>query len=210
VWEGGISLLGGIFGAIIAGVPRMRKAGLSFWAVMDAAAPGVALGIIIGRSGDLVVGDHLGKTTDFFLGYRCPPFDVETASPCAPTAFMTRTPGAIVHQTALYDLLLTTALLCLLLWLRRSARWDGLLITVFATWYATGRIIEDFLREDLRRFGLTGSQVTAAVTLTICGLWLVFGRRTPRWGRWDRPPPAGTGTAAPTMTGPLPETAGEE
>ena len=38
---------------------------------MDAAAPGLALGIAIGRVGDLVVGDHLGKETDFALGFKC-------------------------------------------------------------------------------------------------------------------------------------------
>src|SRR5439155_11130335 len=82
VWQGGISLIGGIFGAIIAALPRMRTCRLSFWKVMDAAAPGIALGVIIGRIGDLIVADHLGKQTSFFLGYKCPPADVSTAFPC--------------------------------------------------------------------------------------------------------------------------------
>jgi phosphatidylglycerol:prolipoprotein diacylglycerol transferase len=177
VWQGGISLLGGIFGAILLAMPEMRRRRISFWKQMDAAAPGLALGIVIGRIGDLVVGDHLGKVTDFFLGYRCPPPDVETASPCDP--------GTIVHQTALYDLLLTAVLLAVLLLVRRKSRYDGFLITLFAAWYAGQRIFEDFLRDDVRRFGLTGSQITAIVTLAVCGAWLLLGRRTPRWGRWD-------------------------
>ena len=61
VWQGGISLLGGIIGAILLALPEMRKRRLSFWKLMDAAAPGIALGVIIGRIGDLIVGDHLGK-----------------------------------------------------------------------------------------------------------------------------------------------------
>ncbi|HVE47977.1 MAG TPA: prolipoprotein diacylglyceryl transferase [Acidimicrobiales bacterium] len=177
VWEGGISLLGGIFGAIAAAMPEMKKRGMSFWKAMDAAAPGMALGITIGRIGDLVVADHLGKVTDFFLGYRCPPASVETASRCVS--------GTIVHQTALYDLLLTAVLLAVLLRLRRTHRFDGFLIMVFGAWYGTQRIIEDFLREDVRHFGLTGSQMTAIVTVVVCLSWLVLARRTPRWGRWD-------------------------
>ena len=175
VWKGGISLLGGIFGAIALALPKMRSERLSFWKVMDAAAPGIALGIIIGRIGDLIVADHLGKTTDFFLGYKCP--YVQTASPCIP--------GTVVHQTALYDFFDTIVLLGALLRLRQRDRYDGFLIVVFGAWYGAMRVVEDFLREDVRHFGLTGSQWTALVTVAVC-LWaLFFLRRTPEWGRWD-------------------------
>src|SRR3546814_9551505 len=50
VWESGISLFGGIFGGVLAAVPVMHRERLSFWRLMDAAAPGLALGILIGRS----------------------------------------------------------------------------------------------------------------------------------------------------------------
>ncbi|MGI8683708.1 MAG: prolipoprotein diacylglyceryl transferase [Acidimicrobiales bacterium] len=180
VWEGGISLLGGFFGAIGFTMPAMRRRRLSFWKLMDACAPGMAIGVVVGRVGDLVVGDHLGKMTDFFLGYRCPSDIVDTASPCIP--------GTVVHQTALYDLLLTIPLLVALLWLRRKPRFDGFLIMVFGAWYGSQRILEDFLREDVRRFGLTGSQMTALVTVTVTLSWLAFVRRTPKWGRWDELP----------------------
>jgi phosphatidylglycerol:prolipoprotein diacylglycerol transferase len=179
VWQGGISLIGGFFGAIIAALPEMRKRRLSFWKVMDAAAPGMAMGVIIGRIGDLIVADHLGKSTKFFLGYKCPPADVSTASPCL---------GGVVHQTALYDFVLTIILLLLLLRLRRTPRWDGFLILVFATYYGVGRVIEDFLREDVRHFGLTGSQWSSLVVVIISAAWLLVRRRTPGWGRWDDAP----------------------
>lgn len=198
VWQGGISLLGGIIGAIAFAMPGMKKRGISFWKIMDASAPGLALGIVIGRIGDLIVGDHLGKPTDLFFGYRCPPLDVDTASPCDP--------GVVVHQTALYDLVLTLGLLVLLLVLRRKPRFDGFLIMVFGAVYGAQRILEDFLRDDVRRLGLTGSQITAVVAVLVCGGWLLFRRRTPAWGRWDEPSRpgagvgAGMGRAAPTPT----------
>ncbi|MDQ1437215.1 MAG: phosphatidylglycerol---prolipoprotein diacylglyceryl transferase [Acidimicrobiaceae bacterium] len=182
VWKGGISLLGGFFGAILLALPEMRKRRLSFWKVMDAAAPGMALGVFVGRIGDLIVGDHLGKPTTFFLGYKCPPADIETAQRCVP--------GTIVHQTALYDLILVTVLLAGLLFLRRRRpdHYDGFLISVFGAWYGVQRIIEDFLREDTRHFGLTGSQITAILTVLLCMWHLSFVRRTPKWGRWDELP----------------------
>lgn len=209
VWEGGISLLGGIFGAIILALPVARRLKVDAWKGLDAAAPGLALGIIIGRIGDLIVGDHLGKTTSFFLGYRCPPLDVATASPCGSDTFP-NVPGVVVHQTALYDLLLTCGLLALLLWLRRRGHrggrhYDGFLIIVFGAWYGTGRLIEDFLREDLRRFGLTGSQLTALATMAVCFTWLAFIRRKPRWGHWEEPALGDSKGGGPTMAEPLRE-----
>ena len=183
IWEGGISLLGGFIGAILLALPEMRKRRLSFWKVMDAAAPGMALGVIIGRIGDLIVADHLGTPTHFFLGYRCPGPFVQTASACNGGTI------GVVHQTALYDLILTVILIGGLLALRRTPRYDGFLITVFGVWYGMQRVIEDFLREDVKHdiFGvrLTGSQITAIITMVLCLWHLATVRRTPRWGRWD-------------------------
>lgn len=70
IWEGGISLVGGIAGAVILAYPIMRRYGYRFLQVMDSAAVGLAFGIFLGRTGDLLIGDHLGKPTDFALGWR--------------------------------------------------------------------------------------------------------------------------------------------
>lgn len=178
VWEGGISLLGGIAGGVLAAIPVMRREQLRFWSLMDAAAPGLALGILIGRIGDLVVGDHLGKPTDFVLGFRCT--GANSASPCEASL------GQGVHLPALYDLVSVTVLLGVLLVVRRRQRWDGFVILVFAAWYGTGRIIEDFFRIDVTHgSGLTGSQWTSLVLVT-SSLWvLLVWRRTPGWGDWS-------------------------
>lgn len=180
VWEGGISLLGGIAGAVLAAIPVMRWQHLRFWSLMDAAAPGLALGILIGRIGDLVVGDHLGKPTDMPLGFRCTGAD--SASPCVAAI------GQGVQMPALYDVVSVSLLLGVLLWLRRRPRWDGFLILLFAAWYGTGRIVEDFFRIDVTHgTGLTGSQWTSLIVVA-ASLWvLLVGRRTPGWGDWTAP-----------------------
>jgi phosphatidylglycerol:prolipoprotein diacylglycerol transferase len=49
IWNGGISLLGGIAGGLALGLPVIRRAGLPLWPVLDGIAPGLALGIAIGR-----------------------------------------------------------------------------------------------------------------------------------------------------------------
>lgn len=180
VWEGGISLFGGIFGGVLAAVPVMHRERLSFWRLMDAAAPGLPLGILIGRIGDLLVGDHLGEPTDFVLGFRCT--DQDTASRCVAAV------GEGVHQPALYDMVNAGSLLIALLVLRRRPRWDGFLILVFAAWYGAGRFFEDFFRiDDTVVPGLSGSQLTALTLVVLAGGWLAFVRRTPGLDTARRP-----------------------
>jgi phosphatidylglycerol:prolipoprotein diacylglycerol transferase len=180
IWEGGISLLGGILGGIAAALPLVRRARLDVWSTLDAAAHGLALGILIGRIGDLVVADHLGKPTEFILGYRCPTAD--TASPCIAAV------GDAVHQPALYDLVAVTVLLAVLLVLERRHRYDGFLIAVFTAWYGTGRFVEDFFRiDETHGTGLTGSQWTTLVAVVVAAYVLLVRRRTPPLGRWAVP-----------------------
>lgn len=186
VWEGGISLFGGIAGGVLGALPVMRKERLGFWRLMDRAAPGLALGIAIGRVGDLVVGDHLGRPTDVPWGFECSRAD--TASSCVAPF------GQGVHLPALYDLISVSTLLVVLLVLRRYQPWTGFHIVVFAAWYGAGRFIEDFYRlDDPVLAGLSGSQVTALVLSITALAWLALGRRTPPW---DPAPQASTSPAS--------------
>lgn len=180
IWNGGISLLGGIAGGLALGLPTIRRAGVPLWPVLDGVAPGLALGIAIGRVGDLVVADHLGKPTRFALGFVCPSAD--TASPCVAPI------GQAVHQPALYDLLAATAILGLLLVLRRHpSRYHGHLALLFGVLYGSARFTEDFFRiDETHGTGLSGSQWTTVTVVAVC-TWLLSRHRTPGSGRIDAP-----------------------
>ncbi|MGH8999956.1 MAG: prolipoprotein diacylglyceryl transferase [Acidimicrobiia bacterium] len=194
VWEGGISLLGGIAGAILLGVPKMRAEGLSFWKVMDLAVPCVAVGIIIGRIGDLVVADHLGKPSgDFFLGFVCRENPDDMAVECIAG------PGEAVYQPALFDLFSATVLFLVLLRLRKTKRYDGFLTVFFGAWYGAGRLVEDFFRiDETYGFGLTGSQWTAVTVMSLC-LYVLLVKRDVPWR-------SGRGTTASAPAGQEPRT----
>ncbi len=208
VWEGGISLIGGISGAIVAALPYMLRHKMGFWRTMDLAAPGMALGIIIGRIGDLIIGDHLGKPTEFVLGWVCRgTVDGDPAIGAARYVEAARAGNypslgcfdVVLHQTALYDFFSTILLLAVLLWVGRRVRPPGFLILVFAVWYGAMRVVTDFLRVDRRYFGLTGSQIVTLVVGVIC-LYLL--------ARWRGAPPRGATSAvetAPVEGGPAPE-----
>lgn len=174
IWEGGISLLGGIAGAIVVSLPLLRRSGWRFFQTMDAAIPGLAVGILIGRIGDLVIADHLGGTTTSPLGFRCPEFPEvgeNVGSPCPP--------GELVHLTALYDLMSVSVVLGLVLLVRRRVRLEGQTTLIAAIAYGTGRFLFDFAREDVRRLGLTGSQWVAAAVVLVSVVVLLRRRHAP-------------------------------
>lgn len=209
VWRGGITLVGGIAGAVIATYPVVRRGGYGWFRTFDLAAVGIVFGIFIGRIGDLIIGDHLGKPTSWALaftyeggnlaGFAC------RGGVCTQTLLqgeqlleVTRggatltdlTTGQVlqqgigVHQTALYDFIHTPFLFLLLLWLARRGVRDGIISTTFFIWYGAGRLLTDFLRVDKQWFGLTGSQWTAAavaaVSVVLLIKWAVESRRGPR------------------------------
>lgn len=217
IWEGGISLIGGITGAILFALPYMLRKKMGFWRTMDLAAPGLALGIVVGRIGDLIIGDHLGKPTDFALGWRCAgasgsdPVDADVYLQALAQG---RPPslgcyGLVLHQTALYDLFSTILLLSVLLWVGRKVRPTGLMILTFTVWYSSMRVVTDFLRVDRRYFGLTGSQLMSIAVGVICLYLLARYRGAPK--RFQRPPEGGgegAGDRAPMPPPPPPPLVG--
>lgn len=197
VWRGGISLLGGIAGAILINLPRMRGLGWGFLRIMDPTVICLALGIGIGRIGDLIIGDHLGKPTSWLLawtyhgGTLAPPWvcanDVCTATLqngsietiTRGTATLVNTQGTLlaqgvgVHQTALYDMIGALLLFAFLWYLAKKPRRIGVLTLTFGLWYGVMRVVEDSFRIDKRFLGLTGSQWTAATVAVICAATLL-------------------------------------
>jgi phosphatidylglycerol---prolipoprotein diacylglyceryl transferase len=201
IWRGGISLVGGIVGWIVVSIPIVRRNHIKALDAFDAAAMPLAVGIVIGRIGDLIIGDHLGKPTSWILawqyhggnlaGYDCTSGAVGCLAPLsgghqqvitthAATLFgpdgTVLGRGLGVHQTALYDFILTMGLALLLLWMMRSAHRAGVLTCVFAIWYASGRVLTDFLRVERRFYGLTGSQWACLVAIALCSSLLVYWR----------------------------------
>ncbi|HEX5951505.1 MAG TPA: prolipoprotein diacylglyceryl transferase family protein [Actinomycetota bacterium] len=215
VWEGGLTLLGGIAGAVLVNIPNIRRYGYSFFQVLDGAMMGLAFGIAFGRIGDLIIGDHLGKPTSWLLAWQ---YDGGTPAGFSCVADACRTTlqggkelllttsgstlygsggevlgtGTGVHQTALYDMAFATLLFLLLYVLSRSPRRLGVLTLTFGAWYGATRVIEDFLRVDKRIFGLTGSQWTgltvSLLSLTILAVWALRARpREPEAVEADAP-----------------------
>lgn len=185
--DGGFSFLGGVTGALLLCVPWIRSQGLSTPRMLDAGAPAVALGLVCGRLGDLVIGDHVGAPAgDFPLGWRCSAnLYVEGANafgrvpPEAYPASRSPTQGCFdvaLHQTALYDGLAALVVLAVTLVLLRRRLFPGALAAAWVLVYAPLRGLGDLLREDRRWFGLTGSQWALLAAFVAVVIWLLRRR----------------------------------
>lgn len=157
--SGDYSILGGYAGGIIAGVIRGRMLGLALWPHFDMAAPGLALGAVVGRIGDLAIVEHLGGPTSFFLGYTLNPGYPEVSPQHRALMELCTEFGECGpwHHTGLYDMIGAAFLLGFLLLLRK--RWTsahyGQLFAVWAIWYGLQRFLIDFARLGAARDGFT-------------------------------------------------------
>lgn len=169
VWDGGLQFSGGFLMGIVVTVPWLRRqARRQRLAVVDAAAVGMAAGLAVGRIGCMVVGEHLGGPTEFFLATRYLGGDVVEGPLDV---------GVAYHNTALYELLHLAVLFGLLWVLRRRGVFtigDGRSAATFLAWYAVWRGLTDLVRTaDAAVLGLTGAQWIGLVVLlpTAVALW---------------------------------------
>jgi phosphatidylglycerol---prolipoprotein diacylglyceryl transferase len=185
IYKGGISLMGGLIGGFFAAWLYCRSKKLDFLRLADLGAAGLAIGTAVGRIGDLVIGDHLGRTTDGFWGWEYKGGELISAPPCDPAVYPSPDgciqPGMVVHQTALYDSLWALVIFFVLLRLERKPRPKGFLVLTWAAMYSVGRILTDFTRVDKTWFGtgLTGSQLTAIAVLALSLILLTVRRKAP-------------------------------
>ena len=98
--------------------------------------------------------------------------------------------GAVIHNTAMYELFLLLPLVALLWYLQRRRVQPGWLTATFLLWYGTQRFFTDFLRAyDETVAGLTGAQYLS-IGMVAGGLILAARlRRRDRAGRSVEPDP---------------------
>lgn len=161
VQNGGLAILGAILGGTISGLIGARRLGLPVWPLADAAAPGVALGMAIGRFGCLVTGDALGPATDGSWGIM-----YLSESAMAPAL------GVAYQPTFFYEQLLSLTIFGVLWSVRQRMRVDGQLFALYLGLYGLGKFALTFLRtETVWLWGLQQAQLVALGTLIVAIAW---------------------------------------
>ncbi len=174
LWDGGMSLHGGVIGVLIAIWYVTRKEKLSFLRFCDYIACTIPFGLFLGRVANFVNGELWGRVTDVPWAIIFP----------YPAGDLPRHPSQL-YEAGLEGLLMM-AILAWLFW-RTDARYKpGLLVGMASIIYGVSRFAVEFVREpDSQRMkvvvetGLSMGQ-WLTVPMIVIGIWLVAtakGRR---------------------------------
>ena len=162
VWYGGV--IGGAVGVFLWAWWR----GFLTLALLDVAAPALALGYAIGRCGCQLSGDgDYGKAWNG-------PWAMAYPDGTKPT-------DQTVHPTPVYETL-AMGLVALLLWRLRDRFTNGTLFALYLLLAGTERFLVEFIRRNNDvAIGLTQAQLISVAMMIAGGLWLLLAfRREPR------------------------------
>jgi len=184
IWHGGLAIHGGMIGGVLGGWWYLRRRGVPFWPMLDAAVPAVILGQAFGRFGNFMNGEAQGPVTGLPWGIVFPPGSI--------AGFQSG--GRPVHPTMLYEMAGCLVLFGLLWRLRRLDTRPGFLTALYFAGYSVLRFGLSFLRLD--NFYVGGLSVPHAVSvlLVVVALGAVW-----RWELWK---PAPQGAASPPPNAP--------
>lgn len=156
IYEGGLSIHGGIIGAVLIGLWQTRRLKLDFWPTADIFAPSVILAQAIARIGCDVFGVPMQNHW---------PWGVIAD-------------GVLVHPVQIYETFLDLGLF-LFLWGKRHRRtYPGQLFAYYLGGYALIRFVLEFFRTNPVLFGpITPAHLTSAAFVVLA---TILGRRQAR------------------------------
>lgn len=160
IWQGGMSMIGGLMGAALMGAWFVRRRKLDWRSYLNVWSFGLPFGIAVGRIGCFLIHDHPGTLTSFVLGVKYPD-------------------GVVRHDLGLYESIYGFVLASAFLFLewKRPGKTPYTGILFFT--YGLFRLGADFLRisdtagADVRYLGLTPTQYISFL-LVMAGAWLLY------------------------------------
>jgi prolipoprotein diacylglyceryltransferase len=165
--EAGRSLLGGLVGAYIGVEVTKRFVGVGE-STGDLFAPGVALGLAIGRIGCFLT-EQLGTPSSLPWSMTMNETGVDRGLLCLDCGQCpTCNPDTSFHPSFLYEITFHTIAFVVLRRKRHDPKWRDKLLRRYLIAYAAFRFLVEFVRGNVEfLFGLTGSQIFIICTSTI-------------------------------------------
>ena len=166
--EGGLQ----IYGAIIAGaitifvVCKVKK--LSAIKMLDAVAPAVMIGQIIGRWGNFCNGEAHGSVIPegsplYFIRMGLSTHNISSIKGMA-----------YVHPTFLYESVWNLIGFVIIHFLYKKKKFDGQIVLMYLTWYGFGRMFIESLRTDQLKIGVFPVSIVIGATCFVLGSILLI------------------------------------
>lgn len=170
VWHGGMSFHGGLLGVMFAVLLFARAHKKHYWDILDFGAPIVPIGLGLGRIGNFIGGELVGRPTDVPWGMVFPHID-----------------NLARHPSQLYQAVLEGLALFTILWVfSRKPRPRYAVSGLFALFYGLFRFIVEFARQPDVQLGfvafdwLTMGQLLSLplIAVGLVLLYFAYGRQS--------------------------------
>ena len=170
IWNGGLAIHGALIGGVITAIVFTKKKQVSFWQLVDIAAPSIILGQAIGRWGNFINQEaHGGEVTRAFLeNLQLPEFIINQMY----------INGAYYHPTFLYESIWNFIGFVLLILLRKVNLRRGEMFLSYVIWYSVGRFFIEGMRTDslMLTESLRMAQTISAVLIIAAVVVLLYRR----------------------------------
>ncbi|HEU4435556.1 MAG TPA: prolipoprotein diacylglyceryl transferase [Pyrinomonadaceae bacterium] len=178
IWKGGLASYGAYIGGGLAAILAARWQRLPVARFLDCCAPAIALAIVPGRLGCFLNGCCHGKISSLPWALRFPEdsgpyFSQLDAGLIAPHQL-----SLPVHPTQLYESVYALVIFFVLRGYRKKQKRDGELFAVLFAFYAFGRFLIEFLRDDDRgTFSFLSLPQVISVVIGGVAIWFLFTTR---------------------------------
>ncbi len=182
--QGGLAIYGGVIGAIVSLAVYTKVKKLNFWLMADTAAPGLALGQVIGRFGNFMNMEAFGGPSDSLFAMalkaskaKIPSSMLQYVGP------LTGYEGnyLVVQPTFLYEAVWNLAVVILLHVYTKRRKFNGEIVMLYLFGYGLGRSWIEGLRTDQLLIGNTGipaSQLLAGIMIVVSLAFIIYKRST--------------------------------
>ncbi|MGM0886978.1 MAG: prolipoprotein diacylglyceryl transferase [Bacillota bacterium] len=170
IWNGGIAIHGALIGSVLTAIVFAKVKKVSFWKLVDIAAPSLLLGQAIGRWGNFMNQEAHGRevTRSFLENMHLPEFIINQMY----------INGTYYHPTFLYESIWNILGVIILLSLRKVNLRRGELFLTYVIWYSIGRYFIEGLRTDslMLTESLRIAQVISIVLIAVAIALVIYRR----------------------------------